>query len=295
MQLGTVKAVKCRARGAVVTMLFASLLALGLALILTVPVGAQQTNKQTGNEAQITTKKQYASSEKPEQTVQQSGQQRQKSDETVTAQTATRATKTLQGAEALIIESSDMVNRIEIVGAGCNVGKGATVVVEDGSGDSELFLDGIARGDEASATIQPLQSQVIINGIDNSSLKKEFGFANNDKNGEVVGSTGITCDQDDRDDESVASVEDLEDLECGELLRRFRNAGTRQYGIGAQFADVDVQNQLIVCLEQEVVQNTAADEDLPDTGGVSLLALAALGLVSAAAGVSVIRGARREE
>jgi hypothetical protein len=34
-------------------------------------------------------------------------------------------------------------------------------------------------------------------------------------------------------------------------------------------------------------------EDLPDTGGPPLLALAALGVVPAAAGMSVIRGGRR--
>jgi hypothetical protein len=48
-----------------------------------------------------------------------------------------------------------------------------------------------------------------------------------------------------------------------------------------------------VCLEKEIVQGTAADEDLPDTGGLPLLAVAVLGFVSAAAGLSVIRGGRR--
>ena len=48
-----------------------------------------------------------------------------------------------------------------------------------------------------------------------------------------------------------------------------------------------------MCLEEEVVEGTVADEDLPDTGGLSLLALAVVGVVSAAAGLSVIRGRRR--
>ena len=48
-----------------------------------------------------------------------------------------------------------------------------------------------------------------------------------------------------------------------------------------------------MCLEGEIIKGTAADEDLPDTGGLPLLALAVLGVVSAAAGLSVIRGGRR--
>lgn len=121
-------------------------------------------------------------------------------------------------------------------------------------------------------------------------------------NHNITDTAGITCRRDKGDDGNdgggtgnVASANDLEDLECDELLRRFRKADMGQYGDKARFADVNVSNQIVVCLEQEVVQGTAADEELPETGGVSLLALAALGIVSAVAGVSVIRGARREE
>ena len=116
---------------------------------------------------------------------------------------------------------------------------------------------------------------------------------------EIFRSSGITCRRGvaaDADDGNTGNANNLEDLECNELLRRFRTEGKGQYGDSLdQFADVDVRNQVIVCLEQEVIQDTAADEKLPDTGGLSLLALAALGLVSAVAGVSVVRGARREE
>ncbi len=69
--------------------------------------------------------------------------------------------------------------------------------------------------------------------------------------------------------------------------------GREQYADAAFFADSEVRAQVEVCLEKEIVEGTAADEDLPDTGGPSLLALAVLGFVSAAAGLSVIRGGWR--
>jgi hypothetical protein len=70
-------------------------------------------------------------------------------------------------------------------------------------------------------------------------------------------------------------------------------ASAQQYGDASGFADADVRAQIEVCLEEEIVEGTAADEDLPDTGGLSLIGLAVLGIVSAAACLSVIRGGRR--
>ena len=97
------------------------------------------------------------------------------------------------------------------------------------------------------------------------------------------------------DDEDENGQDDLEDLSCEELLVLFRGESSsgEQYADAAFFADSEVRAQVEVCLEKEIVEGTAADEDLPDTGGPSLLALAVLGFVSVAAGLSVIRGGRR--
>ncbi|QIN81787.1 hypothetical protein GBA63_03395 [Rubrobacter tropicus] len=121
---------------------------------------------------------------------------------------------------------------------------------------------------------------------------------------EIFSSSGITCRRGDAADDGGGSggngdgnsgnTNTLEDLECDELLRRFREEETGQYGDRSLFSDVEVRKKVEVCLEQEVIQDTAADGQLPDTGGLSLLSLAVLGAVSVVAGVSVVRGARRE-
>ena len=77
------------------------------------------------------------------------------------------------------------------------------------------------------------------------------------------------------------------------MLFRGGSSSEQQYEDAAAFADSGVRAQIEVCLEEEIVEGTVADEDLPDTGGLPLLALAVVGVVSAAAGLSVIRGGRR--
>nr|MBA2619538.1 hypothetical protein [Rubrobacter sp.] len=91
------------------------------------------------------------------------------------------------------------------------------------------------------------------------------------------------------------AADELQDLSCDELLVLFRaeSSSGQQYGDASGFADSEVRAQIEVCLEEEIVEGTAADGDLPDTGGLSLIGLAVLGVVSAAAGLSVIRGGRR--
>jgi hypothetical protein len=132
--------------------------------------------------------------------------------------------------------------------------------------------------------------------------------------GEVVSSRGVTCggggrqranNDDTTNDGTARTADELASLSCDELLALFRGEGGsgqqygagsgsgEQYGDAAFFADADVRARIEVCLEEEIVEGTGIDEDLPDTGGLSLLALAVLGLVSAAAGLSVIRGGRR--
>lgn len=114
----------------------------------------------------------------------------------------------------------------------------------------------------------------------------------------VKSSTGVTCSDDEVNDNRQASNgDDLLSLSCEELLKRFRadDEASGQYDDDTIFADPDVRKRVEECLKKEIIKDTAADEELPDTGGVSLLALAVLGAVSVAAGVSVVRGARRED
>lgn len=186
------------------------------------------------------------------------------------------------------------------------VASGATVVLLNDDGD-EVTISAAQNTFKVSSN----GSQLTITDRTNA------GIVTSPPNGLVVGtfdvarSTGITCDKNDDDSGGGAgngngndngndngngdNSNNLEDLECDELLRRFRGADDEQYRDRSALSDVDVQNQIIVCLEQEVEQGTAADGKLPDTGGLPLLGLAALVLFSAVAGVSVIRGVRREE
>lgn len=87
---------------------------------------------------------------------------------------------------------------------------------------------------------------------------------------------------------------ELDELECEELLREFRSTDGGQYEDTADFATVDVRERVLVCLEREIVKGTGTGDDLPKTGGLPLLGLAALGLASVVVGASVIRGARRD-
>jgi hypothetical protein len=115
------------------------------------------------------------------------------------------------------------------------------------------------------------------------------------------GQQGISCESsggqrsDENNENDAKNAEGPEDLGCEKLLVLFRgeSGSEAQYAEAAVFADSEMRAEVEVCLEREIVKGTAADEGLPDTGGPSLLALAVLGLVSAAAGLSVIRGGRR--
>ena len=108
------------------------------------------------------------------------------------------------------------------------------------------------------------------------------------------GSANAGGDEGENGGDDAMAADELQKLGCDELLVLFRAEGSaQQYGDASGFADADVRAQIEVCLEEEIVEGTAADEDLPDTGGLSLIGLAVLGVVSAAAGLSVIRGGRR--
>ena len=281
-----------RARHMLVAIFLAALLA--LTLTLAAPVAAQE---ETTSGAQRTTTGKDASG-KQEQSVQGSGQQAEGSAGEAGAPTTARAADTLQGAEVTIESSGDTVERVEIATADCNVDKGATVTVKDENEVSQAFTnigDVIAEG---AATIKATENQLLITDIERD-LNGGFGRSNT---GEVTDSAGITCGRDDGGNGNVANesdenggddtktTDDLEDLSCDDLLMLFRaeSSGKQQY-----LSDADVRAQIEVCLKEEIVEGTAATEDLPDTGGLSLLAVAVLGVVSAAAGLSVIRGGRR--
>ena len=284
-----------------------------LALALAAPVAAQEeTTAQTANQTQTVAKDKDASGEQ-EQAVQGSGQQAENSAEETGRQDEERAADTLQEADALIIEESSdgdaTVDRIEIDAVDCEVDKGAVVTVQGDSNGSASFTnapdDGTRDGDEVEATIVAETDQVIIEVVDDATLSSEFGTEDSDEEGTVTSSSGVTCGRDDDGGNAAGGAEnqggntknneDLEDLSCEELLVLFRGESSsgQQYADASFFADSEVRAQVEVCLEEEIVEGTAADEDLPDTGGPSLLALALLCLVSAAAGLSVIRGGRR--
>jgi len=251
-----------------------------LALTLAVPVAAQE-----GTTAQAVDQN---------QTAQGGGRQ-----------ASVRVSETLQAGAVTIESIGDTVDRIEIA-ADCAVEKGATVTVADESGEPETFIDGVGRGmDDVTANIVSAGDQVIIRDIDDDGPDAQFGSRDGSEEGQVTDSTGIACGRDadnvanagndnndnDANDDGTRSVNDLRGLSCAELLVLFRGEG--QYGDASRFADSEVRARVEVCLEREIIKGTAADEDLPDTGGLSLLGLAVLGVVSTVAGLSVIRGGRR--
>ncbi len=297
-----------RARHTLVAMALVALLVLALAA----PVAAQEeTTVRTTNGTQIVTEDKGASGNQ-EELVQ--GGERQTEDPAVEAgaQADERAAGTPQGADALIIkdDSDGAVDRIEIDAADCVVEeKSATVTVNDEEGNPETFTnapdDGVRDADDVEATIVPETDQVIVGVADDANPDPAFGPDDADEEGRVASSTGVACGRDDDGNNaaggdenqagSTENSEDLEDLSCEELLVLFRGGSSsgQQYEDAAVFADSGVRAQIEVCLEEEIVEGTAADGDLPDTGGLSLLAVAVLGVVSAAAGLSVIRGGRR--
>ena len=267
-----------------------------LALSLASPVAAQE---ETTNEARDASTGEEAPG-KREQSVQGSGQQ---AEDATTArdqgQAAASATDPLQNAAVTIEPSSGTARRIEIAAADCDVEKGATVSVDAGEG-AETFVNGDARNDDdVNANIQPIQDQIVIDGF----ASADVGVFGNGSDGDaiVTDSSGVTCGRGagqaaagGGNKGNGAGADDLEDLTCAELLVLFRGEG--QYGDDGtavvDLNDSEVRAQIEVCLEKEIVNNPGGN--LPNTGGVSLLALAVLGVVSAAAGLSVIRGGRRQ-
>jgi hypothetical protein len=80
-------------------------------------------------------------------------------------------------------------------------------------------------------------------------------------------------------------------FQCVSFLRVVRDD---QGNLRRQYLNDDlIVQRFEQCLEGEVLKSTIPDEDLPYTGGVPLLGLAALSLASLVAGASVLRAATR--
>jgi hypothetical protein len=209
-------------------------------------------------------------------------------------QAATRATDSLQDA-VVTIQSDDAgtVNRIEIADDDCRVEKGATVTVGDENGTPVTFVDGVARNDDdIDANLRATADQIVVDGFVAADVE---GFqTEGEEDSRVTDSSGITCDSGGGQRAAADEARDddnLENLDCDELLVLFRGEGEGQYGVADRLADSDVRARIEVCLKKEIVNNPGGN--LPNTGGLSLIGLAVLGVVSAVAGLAVIRGGRR--
>ena len=208
--------------------------------------------------------------------------------------------------------TNDPPDLVRIAASDCTVARGASVTpsvtLEDGDGTRAEFVD-----DERGATITASGGRPQIRATNGGFIGESVTFPSTDTSFDtdgdytVASSEGVTCagtgggqpvgDEQEAEpaDDGATNTDDLQDLSCEELLVLFRgeSSSRQQYEDAAVFADSEVRARVEVCLEEEIVEGTAADEDLPDTGGLSLPALAGPGGVSAAAGLSVIRGGRR--
>jgi LPXTG-motif cell wall-anchored protein len=205
----------------------------------------------------------------------------------------------LEGQTATIV--ADSIGPIAVAGCEEAAGETASITVAAAADDAteEVFTD------DAETIFQFGQQGITITseGDGTDFLGNLDGATGND--GKVVRSGGIVCDDSGggqrandantaADDDNTAQADDLENLGCEELLVLFRgeSGSGAQYADAAAFAEADVRAQVEVCLKKEIVDGP--DGNLPNTGGLSLLALAVLGAASAAAGLSVIRGGRRQ-
>ena len=143
--------------------------------------------------------------EEPEQSVQQSGQQAQADPtEEDDAQTATRAATTPDGQPARIVESAgdpdEIVDRIVVPVAGCEVDAGAVLVVEDDDGTRVTLTNGqnvtITSGDDA-ITIVGTDAGGNLTDLDQIGGNRQFGTVSETVTGKIVRSSGIACGRDD--------------------------------------------------------------------------------------------------
>lgn len=229
------------------------------------------------------------------------------------AQDDSRAETDLAGETARITESDsdpdEIVDRIVVAAGDCRVDADASVVVEDNDGTQVTLNNGQNVNQNVNITATTNGVTIVgrgdggnLNGIAPSGgTDPQFGTEGQTVDGQIVSSTGIRCEDNTGDDNGndggngngSGTDDNAEDLSCDKLLVLFR--GDEQYedgGTAVDLNDSDVRAQIEVCLKKEIVNNPGGN--LPKTGGVSVLAVAVLGLVSAAAGLSVIRGGRRQ-
>lgn len=267
----------CRAVGttrtgsrAALSAVFSAVL-LALVLLLAMPAVAHEEHGE-GEHEETAAKAQYTPSES-------------KQSNKVNGQVLARATGPLADATATLTDDDDVrrdVDRITIPVADCTApDAGVTVTIGQ---DGEQATISNSQGNN----IEAQDDQVIITGLNGEDIVASGINGLEEGSGNVVRSSGISCERAD-DGASGDGEADGDGLNCEQLLQRFRGVDD------AQYVGVDVGNQIAICLEQEVEQNTAVGGDLPDTGGPSLVGLAVLGVGSALAGFSLIRGSRRED
>lgn len=207
----------------------------------------------------------------------------------------------LQGAQVTVNGNTVTVSTTD-TSCTLQVSENATVVLKNGS--ATVTISAADNTFEVASNGQ----QLTITGKGTNEIVIDSGGSLTDGTTYTVDrSTDVTCGNSNgnsnsngdkaNDGKQANSGDDLLSLSCEELLKRFRagDDASGQYGDDTTFADPDVRKRVEECLKKEIVQGTAADEKLPNTGGVSLLALAVLGVVSTAACVSVVRGVRRKE
>ncbi|CAA9439049.1 MAG: hypothetical protein AVDCRST_MAG03-3833, partial [uncultured Rubrobacteraceae bacterium] len=188
--------------------------------------------------------------------------------------------------------TNDPPDLVRIAASDCTVARGASVTLEDGDGTRAEFVD-----DERGATITAPGRRPQIRATNGGFIGESATFPSTDTSFDTDGDymvasfEGVTCtgtgdgqrvDEEEADpaDDGAKTTNDLRNLSCDELLVLFRGESSsgQQYEDAAVFADSEVRARVEVCLENEIVKGTAADGDLPDTGGLSLIGLAVLGV-----------------
>lgn len=218
-------------------------------------------------------------------------------------------------------DNDRFVEIIRIPGPTCRAEEGASFDLRDENGTLATFTDRDGSNNRfENVQIKETRAglRVTSDGPDNDikPVNERGGDGDLATGGlRVAASTGITCrnngnvgsasgNGEDEAPENGAAVaaadeggeaaENLLALDCDDLLERLRDREEGQYA-DRGFATSAVEARIDECREQEVIDETDTDENLPDTGGLPLLGIAVLGLASVVAGASVIRGAGRRE
>ena len=173
---------------------------------------AQETTEQageatigaaTGNENTVAQNR-NTFADKPKQSVQQGAQQTQADPaEDDDMQATARAATTLNGQPARITESTsdqdEIVDRIVVSVAGCEVASDASVVVEDNDGTRVTLINGqnvTITPDDDALTIVGNDAGGNLTDLDQNGGDQQFGTEGEVVTGEIVSSSGISCNRD---------------------------------------------------------------------------------------------------